>query len=89
MNVHTDTGGEDPLGVSQFYYSPTLPYLMMKHQAEILWRLVETPRELGLQELAPDLIALGEAGDDPAWQIFRTYLDKIETEIASNKPEAT
>jgi hypothetical protein len=34
-NLHTNAGGEDPLVVTQFYYSQTLPYLMMKHRAEI------------------------------------------------------
>ena len=30
----------------QLYYSQTLPYLMMKHHADIRRRLVDVPREL-------------------------------------------
>jgi hypothetical protein len=41
MNVHTKAGGEDPLVVTQFYYSQTFPYLMMKHHAEA----VRTPTD--------------------------------------------
>jgi hypothetical protein len=83
MNLHTKAGGTDPLVMMQFYYSQTLPHLMMKHHAEISQRLVNVPRELRQRELAPQLIALGEAAGDPAWQIYRAYLDKIETEIAT------
>jgi hypothetical protein len=83
MNLHTKAGGMDPLVMMQFYYSQTLPHLMMKHHAEISRRLVDVPRELRQRELAPRLIALGEAAGDPAWQIYRAYLDKIETEIAT------
>src|ERR1700722_5825591 len=82
MNLHTKAGGMDPLVMMQFYYSQTLPYLMMKHHAEISRRLVDVPRELRQRELAPQLIALGEAAGDPAWQIYRAYLDTIEAEIA-------
>lgn len=83
MNVHTNTGGEDPLVVMQFYYSQTLPYLMMKHHTEIRRRLVDVPRELRQRELASQLVALGEAAGDPAWKIYRAYLDRIEAEIAT------
>lgn len=74
---------EGPLIVMQFYYSQTLPYLTMKHHAEIRRRLVDVPRELRQRELAPQLIAPGEAAGDPAWQIYRVYLDQIEAEIAT------
>jgi hypothetical protein len=47
MNVHTQAGGEDPLVVTQFYYSQTFPYLMLKHQAEIRRRLVDVPASFG------------------------------------------
>lgn len=67
----------------QLYYSQTFPYLMVKHHAEIRRRLVEVPRELRQRELAPQLIASGEAAGDPAWLIYRAYLDKIEAEIAT------
>jgi hypothetical protein len=83
MNIYAAAGGEDPLVVTQFYYSQTFPYLMMKHHAEIRRRLVDVPRELRQRELAPQLIALGETAGDPAWQIYRAYLDKIEAEIAT------
>ncbi|MGY4372235.1 hypothetical protein ACVW1A_008300 [Bradyrhizobium sp. LB1.3] len=53
MNIQTKAGGEDPLVVTQFYYSQTLPYLMFKHHAEIRRRLVDVPRELRQRELAP------------------------------------
>lgn len=83
MNIRTKAGGEDPLVVTQFYYSQTFPYLMMKHHAEIRRRLVDVPRELRQRELAPQVIALGEAAGDTAWQVYRSYLDKIEAEIAT------
>ncbi|WFU53654.1 hypothetical protein QA639_28870 [Bradyrhizobium pachyrhizi] len=83
MDIQTKAGGEDPLVVTQFYYSQTFPYLMMKHHAEIRRRLVDVPRQLRQRELAPQLIALGEAAGDPAWLIYRAYLDKIEAEIAT------
>ena len=56
---------------------------MVKHHTEIRRRLVAVPRELRQRELAPQPIALGVAGGDPAWQIYRGYLDKIEAEIAT------
>jgi hypothetical protein len=74
---------ERPLIVTQFHYSQTFPYLMMKHRAEIRRRLVDAPRELRRRELTPELIALGEASGDPAWQIYRAYLDKVEAEIST------
>jgi hypothetical protein len=83
MRIPKSADDEGPLIVSQFYYSQTFPYLMMKHQAEIHRRLVDVPRELRRQALAPELIALGEASGDPAWQIYRAYLDKVETEIST------
>lgn len=83
MNIKAAAGGDDPLVVMQFYYSQTFPYLMMKHHAEIRRRLVDVPRELRQRELAPQILALGETGGDPAWQIYRAYLDKIEAEIAT------
>src|SRR5260370_38500264 len=83
MNMHTKAGGEDPLVVMQFYYSQTFPYLMMIHHAEIRRRLVDVPRELRQRELAPQLIALREAAGDPAGQIYRAYLAKIEAEIST------
>jgi hypothetical protein len=83
MNRHMNAGGDDPLVVTQFYYSQTLPYLMVKHRAEIRRRLVDVPLDLRHGELAPQLVALGEAAGDPAWQVFRVYLDKVEAEIAS------
>ncbi len=82
MNIQTGADKEDPLVVTQFYYSQAFPYLMIKHQSEIRRRLVEAPRELRQRELAPQLITLGKAAGDPAWRIYRAYLDRIETEIA-------
>jgi hypothetical protein len=82
MNPHKIAGGEDPLVVMQFYHSQALPYLMMKHHAEISQRLVKVPRELRQRELSPQIVALGEVAGDQAWQIYRAYLDKIEAEIA-------
>ncbi|AWO92731.2 MULTISPECIES: hypothetical protein [Bradyrhizobium] len=83
MNIRTKAGGEDPLVVTQFYYSQTFPYLMFKHHAEIRRRLVDVPRELRQRELAPQLIPLGEAAGDQVWLVFRAYLDKVEAEIAA------
>src|SRR5262249_6407717 len=34
------------------------------------------------RELVPYLLALGETSGDPAWQVFRQYLDAIERRIA-------
>ncbi len=79
MNMYTNAGGKDPLVVTQFYYSQTFPYLMMKHHAEIRRRLVDVPRELRQSELAPQLIAVGEAAGDPAWQIYRACSPGDET----------
>jgi hypothetical protein len=78
-----NAGWEGPRVVTQFYYSQTFPYLMLKHQAEIRWRMFEVPLDLRHRELVPQLSALGESTGDPAWQVFRTYLDKIEAEIAA------
>lgn len=83
MNADTKAGGEDPLLLTQFYYSQTLPYLMLKHRAEIRRRLIDVPLDLRYREIAPQLAALGEASGDPAWQVFRAYLDQIETEITA------
>lgn len=74
---------ESPLVVTQFYHTQTFLYLMIKHQKEILRRLKDGPRDLRQRELAPQLVALGEASGDTAWQVFRVYLDKIEAEIAA------
>ena len=71
MNVNTNADQEDPLIVTQFYYSQTFPYLMMKHRTELRRRLVDVPRELRQKELAPHLVALGEAAGDQVWQIYR------------------
>lgn len=54
----------------------------MKHHEEISRRLVEVPRERRQRELAPQIVTLGEAAGDQAWQIYRAYLDQIEAEIA-------
>ncbi len=68
--------------VSQFYYSHTFPYLIRLEHDEILRQLRDVPAALRLRELVPHLAALGETSGDPAWQVLRTYLDKIEAAIA-------
>lgn len=82
MNMQMRTDGEDPLIVTQFYYSRTFLYLMLKHQTEIRRCLADVPLALRNGELAPRLQALGETGGDEAWQVYRDYLDVIEAQIA-------
>ena len=43
---------------------------------------MDFPESLRQRELAPHLVELGETTGDPVWQVFRNYLDKIETIIA-------
>jgi hypothetical protein len=74
---------EEPRIVTQFYHSEAFAYLTVKLHAEIRRRLVDVPLALRHSELVPALVALGEANGDPAWQIFRAYLDKIEAAIAA------
>ena len=78
----TGSYGEDPTVVMQFYHSHTFPYLIEKWRDEILRRLKDVPEALRRSELATDFAALGETGGDPAWEVFRNYLDKIERRIA-------
>ena len=73
---------EDPLIVTQFYYSRTFPYLIEKWQQEIRRRLKDIPEALRQRELVPQFEALGETSGDAAWQVFRDYLDSIEHCIA-------
>lgn len=73
---------DGPPIVMQFYHSLTFPYLMEKHQAEIQRRLADVPKSLRKRELLPALEPLGETSGDVAWQVFRTYLDRIEDRIA-------
>jgi hypothetical protein len=82
MPISEEASGEDPLIVSQFYYSHTFPYLIQTRRDEIRRQLKDVPAALRLQELAPHLAALGETSGDAAWQVFRKYLDKIEAAIA-------
>jgi hypothetical protein len=82
MQIPRKADGEDPLIVTQFYHSQTFPYLMEKCQHEIQRRLIDVPAALRQRELAPSLAALGETSGDPARQVFRNYLDKIEHHIA-------
>jgi hypothetical protein len=82
MSISEEAAGEGPLIVSQFYYSHTFPYLILTRRDEILRQLKDVPAALRLQALAPHLAALGETSGDAAWQVFRKYLDKIETAIA-------
>jgi hypothetical protein len=68
----------DPIVITQFYYSHALPYLMHKHHQEIGRRLKDVPSALRQRELVPYLAQLGETSGDAAWQVFLNYLDKIE-----------
>lgn len=82
MPIPQNADAEDPLIVTQFYYSQTFPYLRNKYRDEIRRRLKEVPDALRQRELAPAFAALGEASGDSAWQVMRSYLDKIEGCIA-------
>jgi hypothetical protein len=46
---------EDPLIVTQFYYSQTFPYLIEKWQKEIRRRLKDVPEALRQRDLVPNL----------------------------------
>src|SRR5258707_15217607 len=83
MRRETDDHDRDAPIVMQFYHSHALPYLMVKWQAEIAQRYKDVPRSLREAELTPKLAALGETRGDPAWQVFRAYLDKLEDVLAS------
>src|SRR5689334_5729792 len=82
MQVSRKTGLEDPLVVTQFYYSQTFPYLMKNWDQEIRRRLKDIPEALRQRELVPQFEALGETSGDAAWQVFRNYLASIEHCIA-------
>ena len=82
MQIPGNANGEDPLIVTQFYYSHTFPYLMKKWQQQIRRQLKDVPGALRQCELVPGLASLGETSGDSVWQVFRNYLDKIEHCIA-------
>jgi hypothetical protein len=82
MKIHGKSDAEDPLIVMQFYYSHTFPYLIEEWRQEIKRRLKDVPDALRQRELVPGLAALGETRGDSAWQVFRGYLDRIESCIA-------
>jgi hypothetical protein len=76
------SSAEDPLIIVQFYHSHTFRYLIEKWEQEIRRQIKFVPEELRQLELAPALATLGETSGDSAWQVFRDYLDKIESAIA-------
>jgi hypothetical protein len=78
MQIPRKTDPQDPLIVTQFYYSQTFPYLMGKWRQEIRRRLKDVPEGLRQRELVPQFEDLGETRGDAAWQVFRNYLDSIE-----------
>jgi hypothetical protein len=82
MNMPTQSNSNDPMVITQFYHSHAFPYLTSKYHQEIRQRLMDFPESLRQRELAPHLVELGETTGDPVWQVFRNYLDKIETIIA-------
>jgi hypothetical protein len=65
-----------------FYHSYTFPYLMAKWHQEIGRRIKDVPNALREQELVPYLAPLGETSGYQAWQVFRTYLDRLEDRVA-------
>ena len=79
MQIPRKSDPEGPLITTQFYYSQTFPYLIEKWHQEIRWRLKDVPEVLRERELAPQFEALGETSGDAAWQVFRNYLDSIES----------
>lgn len=82
MQIPKETDSKDPVVVTQFYYSHTFPYLIVKWRQEIHRRLKNIPETLRQRELVPEFEALGETSGDAAWQVFRNYLDSIERCIA-------
>ena len=65
MQISRKAVPEDPLIVTQFYYSQTFPYLIGKWQQEIRRRLKDVPEALRQRELVPQFEALGDtSGDD-------------------------
>lgn len=82
MTIRRKADPQDPLIVTQFYYSQTFPYLIKKWQQEIRRRLKDVPETLRQRELVPGFEALGETSGDAAWQVCRNYLDAIERCIA-------
>lgn len=83
MGIPPKSEAEDqPHIITQFYHSHTFPFLTEKYEQEIFRRLKTVPGALRERELVPDFAALGETSGDPAWQVFRQYLDAIERQIA-------
>jgi hypothetical protein len=83
MQTSANADSEDgPVFVTQFYYTHTFRYLIERWRQEIGQRLKDVPQGLRQRELVPSLAALGETSGDPAWQVFRNYLDKIERCVA-------
>ena len=82
MEIPRKADPEDPLIVTQFYYSQTFPYLIKKWQEEIRRRLKDVPEALRRRELVPQFEGLDITSGDAAWQVFRNYLDSIERCIA-------
>lgn len=78
IDVETD----GPLIGSVFYYSQVLPYLTERDLDTIRQRLIAEPQDLRRTQLAPQIAPLGETGGDTAFQVFRSYLDKVEAKIA-------
>lgn len=83
MKREKDDRDRDAPVVMQFYHSHVLPYLIIKWRTEIEQRYKDVPRSLREADLAPKLAALGETRGDPAWQVFRAYLNKLEDALAS------
>ena len=82
MQLPQKSSKNDPPILMQFYHSHTLPYLMEKYYEEIRRRIKDVPDALRQRALVPHLAPLGETRGDPAWQVFRDYLDRIESCIA-------
>lgn len=82
MQLPQKSSENGPPILMQFYHSHTLPYLMEKYYEEIQRRVKDVPDALRQRALVPHLAPLGETRGDPAWQVFRDYLDSIESCIA-------
>ncbi len=77
-----DSRGAAPTVIPAFYYTDTLRYLITEGRQEIRRRLSDAPKMLRQTELLPQFSSLGEIKGDPAWDLFKSYLDKIEYQIA-------
>ncbi len=69
MTSDARQSNDSPVGVMQFYYSYTFPYLIERNREEIRHRLSTVPKNFRRIELEPSLAPLGETSGDDAWGV--------------------